>query len=60
MKRMRARMTKKKWLRAVVSVQSNRFSNAEYISQFMQILIGFAYNDYNDNPRIFYIFAQCV
>ena len=32
-------------LLAVVSMQSNRFGNAEYISQFMQILIGFASNE---------------
>ena len=29
-------------------MQSNGFGNAEYISQFMQILIGFAYNDDDD------------
>ena len=36
-------------LLAVASVQSNRFGNAEYISQFMQILIGFANNEDDEN-----------
>ena len=34
---------------AVVNVQSNRFANAENISQFLLIPIGFAYNDNDDN-----------
>ena len=36
-------------LLAVVSMQANRFGNAEYISQFMQILIGFANNEDHEN-----------
>ena len=40
-----------KKMRAVASMQSNGFANAEYISQFMLILIGFAYNDDDDNDK---------
>ena len=36
---------------AVVSVQSNGFANAENISQFLLIPIGFAYNENDDNDE---------
>ena len=49
MKMMVIKMVNSTLLLAVVSMQSNRFGNAEYISQFMQILIGFANNEDDEN-----------
>ena len=49
MKMMVIKMVDSMLLLALVSMQANRFGNAEYISQFMQILIGFANNEDDEN-----------